>query len=488
MITPIKAKARIVTDNTGFECEMPIIVTEHGVMNPLLDYLLSHQHDRSDSWRERVVHATYLLVQYMEANLDCFSDPKHMFVSFAQRLFSGTINDEGLDPSGLYWLPSTASTANGLIVSLTGLTDYLADNLGTLHMNPLCTASSLEQRLNYAAWFRRNHHDFLGHIKDKSVSSTIEQARHIRGRRAIVTVHDDVIAFPEKLFERFYLQGIGGTKDPRVALRNQLIVLMMHYAGCRESDALHLWVDDVLIDPFNPDNVIVRLYHPEEGKAPNNWQGRNGVSNRAAYLRERYALTPRNRLTGTQKVGWKCKVVDHKDNFIQLHWFPAQAGILFGKLWRNYVRYLAVTDRQHPYAFISFEPASLGKPLTVNAFKDAYNKAMHRIGQTPAKIEGRSPHGHRHAMGRRLEKAGLHPRIIQKVLHHSSMISQEPYTAPGLDGVTKALNHATEALAQKMENGQATLAATDWNALLEHGFEDIDPNGLMSGPFPTLKG
>jgi hypothetical protein len=35
-------------------------------------------------------------------------------------------------------------------------------------------------------------------------------------------------------------------KDIRVATRNQLILLMMLFAGCRESDCLQLWVDDVL--------------------------------------------------------------------------------------------------------------------------------------------------------------------------------------------------------------------------------------------------
>jgi hypothetical protein len=74
-------------------------------------------------------------------------------------------------------------------------------------------------------------------------------------------------------------------------------------------------------------------------------------------------LTPRTNLTGTKHVGWKYQVVDHKDNYIQLFWFPKQAAILFGKLWRNYCRYLTPVDRQHPYAFISFEESHAGKLL-----------------------------------------------------------------------------------------------------------------------------
>ena len=47
MVTPVKTKAKIVTDITGVASELPVLVTEQGVLEPLLDYLLSHQHDRS---------------------------------------------------------------------------------------------------------------------------------------------------------------------------------------------------------------------------------------------------------------------------------------------------------------------------------------------------------------------------------------------------------------------------------------------------------
>jgi len=486
MLTAVKTKAKVISDNTGFTIELPVLVTEYGVLNPLLDYLLAHQHDRSASWFERVVHATYLLVQYMEANKGSFSDPKLMFESFAQRLYSGTINDDGLDPSQLYWLPSSTKTANGLINALTGLTDFLANNFDNQNINPLRPASNYDQRINYAAWFRRNQHDFLGHIRNTGINETVYLARNIRGRRSVLSIHDDVIAFPEKLFEQFFRDGIGAAKDERVAVRNQLILLMMHFAGCRESEALHLWIHDVLLDPMDADSTIIRIFHPEDGKAPEGWRGRNGVTTRSAYLREKYSLTPRNRLTGTQRVGWKNKIVDHKDNYIQLHWFPHQAGLVFYKLWRRYIRYLAAIERNHPYAFVSFEAKSLGKPFTLNAFNDSYEKALYRINETPSKVGGRSPHAHRHAMGRRLEQARVHPRIIQKVLHHRSIKSQAPYTAPGIAQVTLALNKAYYSLENETPTRKPSQSTVDWDELLKSGFSDIDPDELMSGPYPVL--
>ncbi|OED43741.1 hypothetical protein ACH42_09275 [Endozoicomonas sp. (ex Bugula neritina AB1)] len=97
------------------------------------------------------------------------------------------------------------------------------------------------------------------------------------------------------------------------------------------SEALGLWVADVFEDPLDPERALIRIYHPEDGKAPEVWKGCHGGTHRAAYLKENYALIPRNRL------GWKGRVMDHKDNFIQVQWFPSAYGVLFMKLWRDYL-------------------------------------------------------------------------------------------------------------------------------------------------------
>lgn len=105
----------------------------------------------------------------------------------------------------------------------------------------------------------------------------------------------------------------------------------MHGGGLRVSEALGLWVADVFEDPLDPERALIRIYHPEDGKAPEVWKGCHGGTHRAAYLKENYALIPRNRL------GWKGRVMDHKDNFIQVQWFPSAYGVLFMKLWRDYL-------------------------------------------------------------------------------------------------------------------------------------------------------
>ncbi|MBF4232966.1 site-specific integrase, partial [Vibrio anguillarum] len=133
--------------------------------------------------------------------------------------------------------------------------------------------------------------NFLGHIKKNALPELLKRVRKVRGKKDVIKVDGDAISFPEQLFKPFFIDGIGSARDSRVAIRDQLILLLMHGAGVRESDALHLWVDDVFLDPINCDSVIVRLYHPEDGKAPNHWVGRKRQSTRSAYLAEKYHLT-----------------------------------------------------------------------------------------------------------------------------------------------------------------------------------------------------
>lgn len=288
----VKVTAKVVTDNTGVSYTLPVLITEQGVIEPLLDYLLKHFHDRSRSWMERVVQATLLLMHYLEANSDCFEETYLLFQNFAQHLYSGTIGDDGLDPSGLYWLPRSTRSANVLIGALTGLTDWLAETQRVKHMNPLSPTDSYTQRLNYAAWHRRNTNNFLGHIKDNAISSTARLARNLRGRRSIIAVDDDTIAFPEQHFQALFLDGFGKQRDRRCALRDQLILLMMHGAGVRESEPMHLYVEDVFDDLHELGSAIVRLYHPQDGVAPNSWKDRNGLRNRSAYLKAHFGLIP----------------------------------------------------------------------------------------------------------------------------------------------------------------------------------------------------
>src|SRR5574344_1529546 len=84
-----------------------------------------------------VIQAISLLLDYLESNKNLFNDPKILFQTFAKRLYSGTIGEDGIDPSGLYWIPSSTDNVNKHIHRLTAFTDWLANKHGAEPMNPL---------------------------------------------------------------------------------------------------------------------------------------------------------------------------------------------------------------------------------------------------------------------------------------------------------------------------------------------------------------
>lgn len=481
----VRVYATIVEDNTGIKSQLPVLLTEQGELSSVTDYVLKLEADGvSASVIKGFLQAVSLLLAYMEANKDLFSDPKMLFQTFAKRLYSGTIGEDGLDPSGLYWVPSSTGNVNKHIYRLTAFTDWLAIKQGSEPMNPLRDATPHEQRLNYAAWFRKNQNDFLGHIEDKSINKTIRKARTLKGRTPLTKTEDDAISFPEKHWEAFFKEGVGGAKDPRVALRDKLVLLLMHGGGLRESEALTLWVTDVFEDPYNPDNAIVRIYNEIDGKAPNGWRSRRGTTTREAYLKEEYARIPRIRMMGTRRIGWKNKLPDNKDNYIQVQWFPTDYGKVFMLLWKNYQKYRASVECHHPYAFISFNHSALGEPYTINAFHSSYAAGLKRIGLEPSKAQGLDPHGHRHNYGRRLERSGLNPLVIRRCMHHKSLESQTVYTGKSQQEISDELTQATLQLAKP----ESKVKSLDWKTLVEHGFEDIDPQGYFTGKHPKLRG
>jgi len=481
-----KVIAKIVQDSSGVATEIPVILTDEGVLGSVTDYVLSlHLSGTAISTINKHIQSIILLIEFLEANKSMFADPEEMFSVFVRRLYSGTVNENGLDPSGLYWIPASIGTVSRHISHLTNFTNWMADKGLGQQINSLRTASRHEERIQYAAWFRRNQNDFLGHIKDKSINTTVKRARSIKGRTPLAKTEDDAIAFPTAKWEPLFLQGFGGSKDIRVALRDKLIALLMHGAGFRRSEALLLWVTDVFEDPNDPDKAIVRIYNETEGKAPYDWKPRKGSATRKAYLKERYARAPREDLQGTQNLGWKAKVVDHKDGYLMAWWFPQDWAKVFMSLWRKYLVYRAAVDAHHPYAFISFDSRYLGNPYTFNAFNSSYAAALKRIGLEPNKSEGLDPHGHRHNYGRRLEEAGINPLVIKKCLHHKSLESQEVYTLPSAIRVSQTLSEASQQL-QLGSDGSKSSTAFDWKSLAEHGFEDIDPDGYFTGKNPKL--
>ncbi|MBF8176062.1 gamma-mobile-trio recombinase GmtY [Herminiimonas contaminans] len=497
LIELVTVRAKVLSDATGAISEIPVILTSDGPFLPLVDYILWRQHDRSLSWMRKVVHDVALLLRYIKANACLPVDSESLFHSFIQRLYSGTVGPDGSDPSGLYWKPENHRVIGNILTRLTDFSCWLADRQGGNVLNPLRSASTYDEMVAIAASMARKDRAFLGHIRRSISPAQAEASRSTLARRSPkVSVSDDAVAFPEKHFEDLLLRGFrlvrGSGHDPlqsRLNIRDCLITLLMHGAGFRLSECFHLWVNDVKSNPLDPSSAQVRIHHPSLGEAPDDWldeRGRPIKCNRAAYLAGKFAMKPRNELMNTSYAGWKDPNLDG-NYYMEAYWFQPELGKLFLLLWKTYLNELIHLPRVHPYAFVVHKNGTAGDMYSIDNYKQAHQRAISRIGLIPSKASGTTPHAHRHAYGRRLMRSGVSPQVKQRALHHKSIASQAIYTAPSATDVSNALNAATHTLDLLAAEGRHVEPAFDLKKLLAYGFEDVDPDGLLSGPNPKLR-
>lgn len=434
-----------------------------------------------------------MLLDYLAANQHCFSDPKSLFSAFAQRLRYGTIGENGLDPSGLFWLPKKVQNAKQLVLALSEFSDWLSTRLEGKPLNPLTPASRFDEMLTWAAYHQRHNRAFLGHTWSKhKESQTSTHARSIQLKRSPKAVRADVKFFPEDKIGDLLFKGFvvpGRQQSPklvdRLNLRDILIAILLHGGGLRVSEPFHLYIHDVQPDPFDPTVAMVRIFHPEEGSAPNDWldaKGKPIKCTRSAYLRGKHAMQPRTQYPKNISLhaGWKSPFLDHQRHlYMHVHWFPRDWGRLFKKLWDLHLLQLIHIERDHPFAFVSFDGKHTGEPYSISSFQEAHARAAQRIGLTVAKMEGTTAHGHRHAYGQRVKVTG-DPLIIKAALHHKSLESQLVYTEAQIAEISRKLEEATTLLNNKP-------SMTPPPKLTSYGFEDVDPLGLLSGPQPLLK-
>lgn len=487
----VRVKAKIVTDHTGAHVNIPVLLVEQcgriEPLQPLVDYFLSTIRIRSNAWRDKVCQAVGMLLDYIEVNGANFSSPLELFTVFSQKMFSGTVSENGLDPSGLYWLGKRLDNGKILLNQLAKFSDWMHKEYGTAQLNPWSEATTYEARLNWAAYLHRTKNAFLGHLDDfVTAKQAAKQARLVRQRRTPMGDSGETKAFLDDrfmqlLFEGFIVPGKDGSTDPveRYQWRDICITILLHWGGLRVSEPFHLWVGDVLPDPDKPDEAIVRLYHPIDGAAPNDRRASNGrvFPNRETYLKANYPeYLPRQMETGNRFAGWKgMRMSDTRQNYRFVHWLPAgEPGRLFMQAWRLY-NYQLMRARigagKHPFLFVSLHGKQRGEPYTIDAYRAAHERAVRRIGLEPAKFNGTTHHGHRHAYGQRARRAGVDPLVTQRGLGHRSVKSQEVYTVLSIGEVTRELEKASSALAQ----GKTSPFAVNLDAAVYAERKDVKP-------------
>jgi integrase len=130
-------------------------------------------------------------------------------------------------------------------------------------------------------------------------------------------------------------------------------------------------------------------------------------------------------------------------------------GEWFLHLWTRYLEQVARVERSHPFAFINTVREPVGAMYTLAQYNKAHAAACERIGLSVGKTFGTTPHGHRHAYGRRLRNAGVDKTFIRRFMHHASIESQEVYTQAN----TRETMAALEAAAQRLRDKHSPTAS-----------------------------
>jgi len=110
----VRINAKVVTDDTGIQTEIPVILIEHDgrifELEPLVDYFLANIQAKSLSWAQKLCQGSRCCSTTCR-KLCYFSNQPDLFATFARRVSTGTIGEDGRDPSGLYWLPKRTKNA-----------------------------------------------------------------------------------------------------------------------------------------------------------------------------------------------------------------------------------------------------------------------------------------------------------------------------------------------------------------------------------------
>lgn len=446
---------KIQLDNTNRFLYMKSIVVESGVLLQHLQYLkeMTLTKSRSASWRRQSIQAIRLLIDYTAANHSVFENPKEMFKAFRDRMYNGTVAEDGTDDTNLRWSSKSDSSGNRIINHITDYSDWLYKESGgdSALLNPKRDATKTERMLNLAAFNHKNNNAFLGHTVSEDVKEQyVNEAREVGLNKTTQPDYDPSKAFSEnRIWELlsigFARKGVPASAPPyeRYNLANVLITMLLHFGGLRTSEPFHIYIDDI-IPNFGLEQI--RVYHPFQGLAPDWFRTKTQQpnANRQRFLLQQYQLKPRwKHHNSTYAAGWKKPVVNHKGNYFNVFLFGAKdIQKTFLELFNMYITHQRVEPldvREHRFLFTNKN----GDPLSMDSFKKAHKSAVKKIGMIPLLDHGGSPHSHRHSYGTRLHDCGIDSFIIKQCMHHASIEAQEIYKTPNLKKINKALVEGT---------------------------------------------
>jgi integrase len=370
-----------------------------------------------------------------------------LYTAFTHDLLFGTYQG-GQDVYGLNWEPTSQNNLKRLTRALLDFSDWLAIRHGATMLNPIHHHATIaDQLIFWRKWNKQKAASLLRHTRSRhraSLEAMASRQYNLPGSRNGLL--PEVKAFPvehldDLLWKGFINPKMKSDNRPWVKhnLRDILITLLCAYGGCRASEPLHLWVDDVFVDPDNSDVALVLVHEPHEGAVEyvDSLSGNRRKTSRADFLHrfcgKRKPLTLE---TGRRHAGWKGCLLTHRERMaFQVFWIDKNAGRLFLTLWRLYIQHVRPVTTQIPWAFLTKD----NQPLGIEGFNDSFKAAVLRIGLKPAKWSGTSPHGLRHRYGQWLNDLGLGDKEGQVAMHHLNAKSQEVYRHIGVEKIASAI-------------------------------------------------
>ena len=465
------------------------------LFEPLLKYFKAHP-TRKSSWQDTVAQGLGLLWDYGLAtgNRNSKRHPRDLFRDFALALAKGTMGTDASDGTGLYWPGTPYARSKGLIKAIEAFAGW--QEFEEAMTSPIAPGfvPLLPQTGEHVAamlrWSRRREGSMLKHLTHAtrtSRKSVVDHGRNPKGSAA-----EPVKFFPPEDAARLLWEGyrIPGTEhEPnifkRYNVRNMMIALLDGWGGLRRSEGLHLWWQDVVDDPLNPNHALVVLNHPAESKVSftNPISRAEETVTRAEFLKRQCGLISRSEfLRGAHHAGWKGMDLDQNYRTC-IFWIDPDAGRLFWVLYWGYLRHVRTPimaeraklgGRDHPFLFVSArgdengEGSALpGEPYSEGAYERAHEAAVRRIGLKHRKYLGTTTHGLRHLYGKTLTDLGVPPQVIKKGLHHRNYLSQAPYTVPDNAKTNQKLREAQQDIIDGKIRAIAPIASSTAEALLK---------------------
>ena len=356
----------------------------------------------------------------------------------------GTVEEDGSDPTGLFWGKVRWSAVKRDRSHLRAYSDFCSRHYEYFPLVPKCdpvglTRDGLVIRAIEAEFGKRRSEmgrsDLLAHLERKRRPRAVSgvgvpmPSLRLRGRPGN-RAHVPLEKIPELIM-----------RTPSVVQR--MIFIEAAYGGPRPAEQLNQWIDDVLPGTFRtalfPDDEpsdwpLVVLAHPTEST----WIGKHadGSTTREEHLLRRYGRQPRSRdeVRGAVRAGWKGIAIENEQRLIsQVYWISD----FWAKQYYAHYRYLmeairpripASVRNSHPYLYINDSPKTeyFGQPMKMSNLKAATERAFKRVGLDPYR-HGNNLYGFRHAYMKMCRMLGLDPEMRQQVMRHLSIESHDAY-------------------------------------------------------------